>query len=287
MKRLFIFLLLCICFIPSTVLAFVEQSNLLYVTDEAGVLSEDSEDYIVRYSDVLARKKGIRYYVVTTSSLENYELDDYANYISKSFKMGENSVLFFFTKDEKMVQVVLGTGLSSVMEEEEIDQYIRQYAMPYFQNGEWDKGIRNGYVAFYKKVCDYYHIDTSDMELSSGNEFSTKYRYPLLMGFVFCGMLFGYVFCSFFRKVLRHAISSFFDFIFFLFAFVLNIGLLTYAYSIEPWILFIILGVELLSVFSTFGSSDMSLEDAFKKVRLEEKKKKQKRTRKSKKKLKK
>jgi len=283
MKKRFIIFLFLIYFIPSMVFALVTPSNLLYVTDEADILETETEEFIVKYSDFLQQKKKIRYYVVTIPSLENYELETYINYVTKNFSMGDKSVLIFFTKEEKTIQVVLGPDLSHIMKEEEIENYIKEYSMPYFQNGEWDKGIKNGYTAFYKRICTYYQIDASSMELSSGKEFTTKYRYPLIIGLVFVGMMLGYNLCTFFKKLFRRKISSSFDIILFSVTILCNITLLAFAYYIEPWILVVILAVEFLAISSVFSnSSNMTLEEALRKVRMEERKK-EKRQRKRKK----
>ena len=47
-------------------------------------------------------------------------------------------------------------------------------------------------------------------------------------------------------------------------------GLLYISYLIEPWYLLILLGIELFTIMTMFNSSDMTLEEAFQKIKQEE-----------------
>lgn len=273
-----IVLLIIVLFIfPVVTLAFVKPSQLLYVTDEANLLKESTEEYIIRYSDFLSKKKKIHYYVVTVPSLENYTIDAYSEYVFQSFHVGERGILIFATEDEKMVQVILGSKLSSLMDEKEIEAYINQYIMSYLKNGEWDKGIKNGYSAFYKKICSHYRIDASSMILLDGKEFLTRYRTPTIMAIIVLGMFFSYTFCQFFQKKYRRKHLRASTYLSFAGALLLNIILLGISYFLQPFFLILLLGVEFLVVTTTFGSSNMSLEEAFMKIKQEESRKKKKR----------
>ena len=276
MRKVLFTLIVYLVFIPIATFALVEKSSSIYVTDEAKLLTEDTKNYIIGYSDFLYQTEKIQYYVVTVPSLEGYDLDGYIDFIEESFPLSKKSILIFFSKDERQIQVVLGKELYALMEEEEIVEYVNTYFMPYFKNGEWDKGFQNGYNAFYKKVCTYYNIDASSMELHSGNELMLKYKYPLLMFFIFFSTFFISVFCTFFKKSYKKQKYLLADYLKFSGAVFLNIMVLMVTYMIEPWMIAILLAIEILGVVVVFTPSE-TLEEALEKANTNTTKKKIKR----------
>lgn len=277
MKKLFLTLLLCIMILPYIGNALVKPSKTLYVTDEANVLKKETEEYMTKSSDYLSLTNQIHYYVVTVPNLENYTMDQYSDYVFKNFHMGKKGVLIFFSKEENSVQVILGSSLSNIITDEELDNYINDYFIAYFKNMEWDKGLKNGYKALYKKICDYYKIDSSKMSLQSGNDFFVKYRMPILTGVLFLGIILGYTLCNFFKRIYRRKLKSFFDFAFFGIVFVLNIVLLIASYYFEVWLFIMILVVQFLTMLTLYDTSkSMTLEEAFIKIKKEEARKKKK-----------
>lgn len=275
MKKVLFLIIFYLIFLPIVTLALVEKSSLIYVTDEAKLLTDDTKNYIIDYSDFLYQTEKIQYYVVTVPSLEGYNLDSYIDFIEESFPLSKKSILIFFSKEERQIQVVLGKELSPIMEEEEIVEYVNTYFMPYFKNGEWDKGFQNGYNAFYKKVCTYYNIDASSMELHSGNELMIKYKYPLLMFLIFLSLFFISVFCNFFKKSYKKKKYFFIDYLKFSGTLFLNIMLLMVVYIIEPWMIAILLAIEILGVVVVFTDyPSETLEEALEKVNADTEKKK-------------
>ena len=277
MKKYIFTLLICLWIIPIIGNALVKPSNTLYVTDEAKVLKNDTEEYMIKYSDFLSQEKKVHYYVVTVPTLEKYSIEDYADYVFKSFNMGSNGALIFFSKEDNAIQVVLGSKLLNIMTDQELDDYINQYFISYFKNMEWDKGLKNGYVALYKKICDYYQIDASKMSLEDGNSYLVKYRFPILTGLIFLGMLLGYTLCNFFKRIYLRKLKKFIEFASFGIVFVLNIVLLIFSYYFEPWSLIMVLLVEFFTMITIFDTSkNMSLEEAFARIKRDESRKRKK-----------
>ena len=156
MKKLICFFFLFLWMIPIFTEAIVEPSNTLYVTDQANVLTTETKDYIIQYSDFLSKSYQIHYYVVTVNSLEGYDLDTYAEMVFSSFQVGRNGLLIFFAKNDRRIKVVVGQELGLLLDNDTIQEGIDSYFMPYFKNDDWNHGIRNGYSAFYKMICNYY-----------------------------------------------------------------------------------------------------------------------------------
>ena len=53
MKKLIYFIILFLMIIPLNTLGLVRQSDEIYVTDSAQILNNETEDYIVTYSEFL------------------------------------------------------------------------------------------------------------------------------------------------------------------------------------------------------------------------------------------
>ena len=81
MKKLIYFIILFLMIIPLNTLGLVRQSDEIYVTDSAQILNNETEDYIVTYSEFLKENKNIDYYVVTVKSLEGISLEEYTDYV--------------------------------------------------------------------------------------------------------------------------------------------------------------------------------------------------------------
>lgn len=261
-----------ICFIPISCFALVQPSKVLYVTDDAEVLKKETEDYIVLYSDYLNRTEKIHYYVVTVQNLEKSDLDTYANFVYDSFDIGENGLLVFFTKEERMIKVIVGEEVSLFIDSDDINRVIQDYFMPFFKNDDWDDGIKNGYSAFYKMICDYYDIDSSPMQVDDGSDIIVKYRYPLIAFLTFLGSLTCYVFCRNMKRGRRK--KGFKHFFVFGFCVLVNILLILAGYYVEPVSIILILGSEFIMYSSFFNkNSSMTLSEAARQYEIDHRRK--------------
>ena len=72
--------------------------------------------------------------------------------------------------------------------------------MTYLKNGEWDSGIKNGYSAFYKLICNYYDIDTSDISVYEEG-FVSKYKNYIIFLIIWFITLIGYIFSEYFFRL--------------------------------------------------------------------------------------
>ena len=199
---LIIFSLFLFLFINIKVEALVEPTNEFYVNDYANILSTDTENYIMNNSVKLASKTNAQIVVVTVKSLEGKDIETYATELFRQFGLGDknenNGLLILLAPKEREVRIEVGYGLEGVITDGLAGRYLDQYFVPYFKNDNWDKGIKNGYSAIYKKVCDYYEIGTSNVEIDNEqNEETRDLRYyknlkrtPILNG-LFLGFFLG------------------------------------------------------------------------------------------------
>ncbi len=168
---LFIFFLFLFIFINIKVKALVEPTREFYVNDYANVLSKETEDFIMNNSAKLANATNAQIVVVTVKSLEGKDIETYATDLFRKFGIGsekeDNGLLILLALQERKARIEVGYGLEGVITDGLAGRYLDDYFVPYLKENKWDEAIKNGYSALYKKISDYYKIDTSEIKVEN------------------------------------------------------------------------------------------------------------------------
>lgn len=234
MKKIFLFILVLLFFCPFNINALVNKSSNIYVTDSSDVLSYETEKYIVDLSTRLKENSKIDFYVVTINDTDDMGLEEYADLLYDEFKISSNGILIILSVKDRIIRVKIGEKLSSDIDRATIDGYIRMYFMPFFKVNDWNRGILNGYSAFYKLICDKNNIDSSNIVVYDDVDFITKYKEIILVIIIWLNTVFAYVFCNYFINVYKRKFKfELFDFILFIITLVINILLLIFVYNID------------------------------------------------------
>ncbi len=257
MKKLIYFIIIFLMIIPLNTLGLIKQSDDIYVTDSAQILNNETEDYIVTYSEFLKENKNIDYYVVTVKSLEGISLEEYTDYVFDSFNMNDLGLLIVISHDDRSIRIKAGSELSKVIESSTIDNYIDSYFMPYLKNDDWNTGIKNGYSSFYKLLCNIFKIDSSTMTVYNGKSFINNYRYT-----IFIVILWICIFISGFlaKKIVNikkgiEKVSTIKDFLIAI-SIIINIYLLYFCYLLIPLSIFIVLGFECVIIYNILDQNN-------------------------------
>ena len=201
------------------VYALPNPTSEFYVNDYADILSDETEEYIVNHSNALNEKTKAQIVVVTVDNLGGRDIESYATELFRKFGIGDknenNGLLLLLAKDERKFRVEVGYGLENVLTDGLTGRYQDEYIIPYLKNNEWDNGIKNGYNAFYKKICGYYGIDADDVSVVASNTSTNNtgseipgiyipiFGFCLLLGVLFGILLTRYVsFIAFFVGIL-------------------------------------------------------------------------------------
>ena len=252
-KRIWIILLLCCFLLPLPLQAFVKKSYQRYVTDEAEILTMESKNYIVKYSDFLYRNKKIDYYVVTVKNLGTMSLEEYADQVFQEFGISDKGILILVSKEDRKIRVQLGDNLTKDTTNKMIEEYIQKYFIPYLEREEWNDGIINGYTAFYKYICEEYGIDASSMEVVDKLDFLTKYRTMLGLVIIWFSVMFANMFAKFFQKArIEDDNVSVRQIIGIGILMVLNIALISLSYLLQPVYVILCLAFEGITFYSTY-----------------------------------
>lgn len=184
------------------VYAIVGVSDKYFVNDYANLLSNNTEEYIVNCSSFLKENVNSEIVVVTVNNLENISIEEYSDTLYEQYNIGDytdnKSILILVSLEERTVRVKVGSGLSNYFTDNLINSYIEDYFAPYFKENNWEYGIKNGYSAFCKTICDIYGVDADSMIVENGGTFFYEYKVEIL---IFC-ILFVMFSCNYFTKFL-------------------------------------------------------------------------------------
>ena len=162
-------------------------ADSFYVQDNANILSSSTEEYIINKSEYLAKKTKTQIVVVTVKNLEGNTLEEFATDLFRELAIGDkeenNGLLLLLALEERMFRVEVGYGLEGVLTDGLTGRYQDEYMIPYFRNNEWDNGMKSGYNAFYKKLCDYYGITVLDVDEVMDSDFN-NYSNNNYFGFI-------------------------------------------------------------------------------------------------------
>lgn len=170
---LFGFSLLC-CPVSAAV---VSPTDAFYVYDGAQVLSEETEQYILKNSRELDVKTGAQIVVVTISSLEGAALEEYATDLFRQWGIGDaeknNGLLLLCAVEDRQFRVEVGYGLEGDLPDGKTGRMQDAYIIPLLSEDKFDEGIKNGYTAFLQEVSAAYDVViTGDVAISYEDEAS-------------------------------------------------------------------------------------------------------------------
>ena len=173
----------------------------------------------------------------------------------------DRGLLLFISKEDRKFRIEVGDEISKILSSEQVDNYINNYFMPFFSNGEWDKGIRNGYLAIYKDLADYYKVDTSGIMIENGNQLLVKYKVPIICIVIFINTMIAQALCLSLKKLKsKYDRIDTFDKIIIPLLFIINVLLLAISYMVMPLSLILVLGIEGYAIFANLTTDNKKTE---------------------------
>ncbi len=134
-----------------------------YVLDQAGILSQDTEDTIVGISTQLQQKTKAQIAVVTVKSLQDYSLEEYSLAILRQWGIGDkelnNGLLLLVALEERVARIEVGYGLEGPLPDAKTGQIQDEYMIGHFKNGDYNQGVMNGYLALASEVAKEYKVE--------------------------------------------------------------------------------------------------------------------------------
>lgn len=137
-----------------------------YVTDQAGLLSENQRYELAVRLDEYAKQTGNQVLVVTIPSLEDEELVDFTEKLFELNKPGQkgkdNGLIFLVALKEHQIRLEVGYGLEAVIPDGKAGAIIREQITPFFRNNDYYGGISSGINSVITAISpDYTQGNTS------------------------------------------------------------------------------------------------------------------------------
>lgn len=138
-------------------------SSSIYVQDYAGVLSPETKNRINDVSGKLAAKTKAQIVVVTVKTLEGTPIEEYGLEILRKWGIGDkalnNGLLMLVAVDDRQSRIEVGYGLEGALPDAKTGQIQDQYMLPYFREGNYDKGVLNGYLTLVTATAKEYNLE--------------------------------------------------------------------------------------------------------------------------------
>ena len=163
--------------------AIPQPSSAFYVRDDEGLLSSDMEDRILQISVELAKKTKAQVVVLTTPDFEGMDASTYAITILREWGIGDatlnNGVLILLSLGEGISRIEVGYGLEGALPDSLLGRIQDTYMLPYYNDGDFDDGMLNGYLAIVEAIASEYQVELSLNEpLPYGTETNTLFGWP-------------------------------------------------------------------------------------------------------------
>jgi uncharacterized protein len=135
----------------------------VWVHDEAGVLDAQTKAELEYALKAERDSTSNQIAVLLISSLEDDDIDLYANRVFAEWKLGtaekDNGVLFLIAMNDKKMRIEVGQGLEGALTDALSSRINRNEVAPYFRQGNYNDGVKAGVLAVIKAVQGEYTND--------------------------------------------------------------------------------------------------------------------------------
>lgn len=153
---MFLTLGLAMCFLTRPVYALEVPSLTARVNDYAGMLSPSTRQQLESVLAALEKSDSTQLAVLTITSLEGENLEDFSLKVVEKWKLGQKSIdngaLLLIAKNDRKLRIEVGYGLEGVLTDLTSGRIIRDIITPQFRNGNFDQGVINGVSAIIAAV---------------------------------------------------------------------------------------------------------------------------------------
>jgi len=166
MKKIVLILCLSV-FCISTLFSLDVPKLKARVNDNAKVIGSNDERKLEALLQDVEAKTSSQVALLTISSLQGENLEDYSMRVAQSWKLGQkefdNGVLLLVAMKEKKIRIEVGYGLESIITDAKSGYIIRNYIVPGFKKGDFSGGITSGLLAISGLVTDEFEITDEDL----------------------------------------------------------------------------------------------------------------------------
>lgn len=170
-RRLFFLVVLLVGLISTSVYAkdaLPKASYEFYIYDEANIIDNNVEDYIINTNKYIYEKTGAQIVVATIDSLGNMDKKSYATALYEKWKIGsreyDNGMLILIVPTEGEIWIEVGYGLEGPFPDSIAKRIVEDYMIPYFQEERYSEGVLAGFNEILLGLEKEYNISFDSKE---------------------------------------------------------------------------------------------------------------------------
>lgn len=152
-------LALCLA-VPALAISIPQRPENQYVLDEAGVLSEETEQEIIDTNNTLFEETGAQVVVVAVDFLGGEDIEDYAYTLFNSWGIGSvernNGLLLLLAIGEDNYYAMSGYGLEDYFDGAKLKGMLNDYLEEDFAARDYDAGVEKFFSQAVSQVKTYY-----------------------------------------------------------------------------------------------------------------------------------
>ncbi len=157
-----------------------------YINDFADIIPEGYQIELNQLITELHQKaQGAEVSVVTVQSIEPLSVEEYAVGLFEKWGIGkkgaDNGVLLLIALKERKLKIEVGYGLEGALPDGKCGEIRDRLILPYFKQGEFEKGIYLGSLAIIQSIAKEYQVELSETA-SVGNSLQNEHHSPIKGG---------------------------------------------------------------------------------------------------------
>ncbi len=153
-----VFAVLCSCSYGDDELPSATEK--FYVNDFANVISDKTENEILKNGAELQKRTSAQVVVVTVEDTGSSSLEDYSMSLARGWQIGDaeknNGVLILFTTTEKHVRIEVGYGLEGALNDAKCGRILDTWTVPSMNSGDWDSAVKDTWNSIAEEVYAEY-----------------------------------------------------------------------------------------------------------------------------------
>ncbi len=165
------------------------------VVDQANLLSPPAEAAVAEKLAALERQTGDQLVVVTLTSLQDREIEDYGYQLGRAWGIGksenDSGALLIVAPNERKVRIEVGYGLEPVLTDAMSSHIIQTEILPAFKVGGFERGITQGVDAIITQLT----LDPAEAAARAADVEPEPAEFPvgpmILVGLVFLFIVIG------------------------------------------------------------------------------------------------
>ncbi len=149
-----------------------------YVLDEAGILSQETEEYVNQKTQALRNACGSEIVVVAVEYTGSLSTEEYALTVGENWGVGDkdkdNGIVLLLVPGADDYWCLQGKGLETTLPTSTLSRILQQQMEPQWVQKDYDTGTRQTVEALYEELCTIYQV--SPEETAAGGSYSTGFN---------------------------------------------------------------------------------------------------------------